>query len=143
MGKKDKKRQKKSGKAGSPGDLTVLTEASALKQKIEKLEKRLKERDRLIESLQEQIKKARPDKGRKGKLAKPKSNALFKRQTNGIGVMQKQARQRHGYLLHRYEYYLGVEQDKSRARTLAGQDLIDTFGADAGYTEDELENILS
>jgi predicted RNase H-like nuclease (RuvC/YqgF family) len=143
MSKKVKKKLKKAGKKESSNNLDAQPEISALTQKIKKLEKQLGKRDKLIDALQEQLKKGGSGKSKKGKPSKQSSKPLFRGQTKRVGVMQQQARQRHGYLRHRYEYYLTVDQDKNAARALADQDLREKFGDDSGYTQEELELILS
>lgn len=143
MNKKIKKKLKKKDQGRSPNNLIDQPEIKALKQKIQKLEKELSKRKRLIEELYGQLKKDKTGKGKKSKSAKNVPNPLFKGQTKRVGVVQKQAWRRHGYLRDRYEFHLGEGQDKSNARVLADKDLRDRYGEDAGYTELELEQILT
>jgi hypothetical protein len=58
-------------------------------------------------------------------------------------LSQRDAWRRHGYLRSRYEYYLEQNEEKTVARQHAGQDLVEKFGEEAGYTESQLEHILS
>ncbi|MEN8177798.1 MAG: hypothetical protein ABFS39_04180 [Pseudomonadota bacterium] len=143
MNKKIKKKLKKKDQGRSPNNLIDQPEIKALKQKIQKLEKELSKRKRLIEELYGQLKKDKTGKGKKSKSAKNVPNPLFKGQTKRVGVVQKQAWRRHGYLRDRYEFHLGEGQGKSNARVLADKDLRDRYGEDAGYTELELEQILT
>ena len=46
-------------------------------------------------------------------------------------------------LLDRYEHHLNSGRDKPSARLLANKDLLAEFGQEAGYTEEELQQILS
>jgi hypothetical protein len=119
-----------------------------LSDKIKKLKAELKDRDKLISSLHKRLNKseAKSEKSVKKKKLKGRSGAarlLRSQQSARIGVEQKEAWKKHGFLRDRYEYYLEDGQDKETARLMANQDLSDSFGEEAGYSEQELEVILS
>jgi hypothetical protein len=152
MKNKDKK-QKRKIKIGSDklkpntkvsGDAVIRT----LKDKIKKLKTELKDREKLIRSMQKRQKKseAKSEKSDKKKKLKGRSGAaklLRSQQSARIGVQQKEAWKKHGFLRDRYEFHLEDGQDKETARAMANQDLRDSFGDEAGYSEQELEIILS
>lgn len=142
MKKKDKKKLKKKDKFRMQAGRENQTDTQDLQQRIKHLEKELKQRDGIIETLNRQLKDR---KARKGKKNSNKSalNALFAQQTSKVGVAQKKAWKRHGYLRDRYEFHLAKGKDITDARNLAGQDLREEFGDDAGYSEQELAHILS
>jgi hypothetical protein len=56
---------------------------------------------------------------------------------------RKKVWERHQYLRTRYEHHLEAGLNKNRARICADQDLRGRYGEDAGYTEEQLEAILS
>ncbi|MEW8029939.1 MAG: hypothetical protein AB2792_01450 [Candidatus Thiodiazotropha sp.] len=153
MKKKDKKLKKKLKQGKGKLKLAdIVSDDSAIQtltQKIQRLKAELKERDQVIGRLQKRLKKAGNKSGKSGKKEKkPKARGgaakvLRAQQSTRIGVMQKEAWKQHGFLRNRYEYYLESGRDKETARTLADQDLRDTFGDEAGYTKLELEDILS
>lgn len=143
MSNKIKKKLKKEDKLKIPKGLEGLSEIRGLKQQIKRLEKELSKRDRLIEELTSRRNKGKTGKIKRNKPAKHTPTPLFKKQTKRVGVMQKQAWQRHGYLRDRYEFHLLEGREKSEARGLADRDLRDKYGEEAGYTMQELEDILS
>jgi chromosome segregation ATPase len=109
-------------------------EQLSLLQKTKKLADQLKEREQQIGILQGQLEclsDVRSPRSSKGPT-KPKRES-------GI---QRQDWKRFSYLRDRYEYHLG-SQSKQKARVSANQDLVRTFGVDSGYSEDELDCILS
>ncbi|MES9941016.1 MAG: hypothetical protein ABW104_09795 [Candidatus Thiodiazotropha sp. 6PLUC2] len=127
-----------SGKKG-----TVILE---LKGKINTLEALLKKRDQAIEKLQQKLvesKSSREKKQKKQKFGSGAAKLLRSQRSNRVGLSQRDAWRRHGYLRDRYEYHLEHNEDKGIARQLAGQDLIEKFGEEAGYSELQLEQILS
>lgn len=56
---------------------------------------------------------------------------------------RKRTWERHQFLRSRYEHHLAAGRDKPRARILADEDLRKRYGDEVGYTEDQLEGILS
>jgi hypothetical protein len=143
MTKKIKKKSKKKDKQPVLHELESLAEIKNLQLKIKKLEKELKKNDRIIDELSGQLKKNHNANKKRKKLTKNLANPLFTGQIESVGVVQRKAWQRHGYLRDRYEFHLGSCRDKSKARVLADQDLREKYGEEAGYTEQELEQILS
>jgi len=143
MSKQIKKKLKKKDKEKALASRQAAAEVTALKKRIKQLEKELDKRARLIEDLNRRLKKGKKGKAVKAKPDKKTANPLFRKQTKGVGVDQRRAWQRHGYLRDRYEFHLTGTRDKTLARSLADQDLRERYGEDAGYTEQELEQILS
>ncbi|MEW8506426.1 MAG: hypothetical protein AB2598_06955 [Candidatus Thiodiazotropha sp.] len=153
MKKKDKKLKKKlkKGKEKLKREAKVSDEVAiqTLADKIMKLKAELKDRDELIGSLQKRLKKAdnKSEKvekqNKKQKQTGGAAKFLRSQRTARIGVAQKQAWKQHGFLRDRYEYHLENGQEKESARAMANQDLRDSFGDEAGYSEQELETILS
>ena len=153
MKKKDKKQKKKlkerlknksepSAKKAKQRD----DGASELKRKIEMLEAVLKKRERTIEDLKRKISETERQGGKKRdkqKQGKGAAKLLLAQRSARVGLAQRNAWRRHGFLRDRYEYHLGHSDDKTAARRLAGQDLKEKFGEEAGYSEHELEQILS
>jgi KaiC/GvpD/RAD55 family RecA-like ATPase len=153
MKKQEKKLKKKLKKAKGKLKLAASTSDDAaiekLTDKIKKLKSALKERDELIGSLQKRLKKTARDsekRDRKNKQQKARSSTttlLRSQQRARVGVTQRQAWKQHGFLRDRYEFHLESGKEKVSARALANQDLREAFGDEAGYSEEELENILS
>jgi predicted RNase H-like nuclease (RuvC/YqgF family) len=153
MKKKEKKLKKKlkQGKeklkrANAVADDSVI---HTLTNKIKKLKAELKNRDDIIFGLQKRLKKSegkseKSDK-KNGQLKAKGSTAKILRtqQSARIGIVQKEAWKKHGFLRDRYEYHLENGQDKEAARVLADKDLRDAFGDEAGYSKQDLEDILS
>ena len=153
MKKKEKKlkktgKEKLSKKNKSIGKQVKLKgdEASELKSKIKMLEAVLKKREQTITKLKRKLVESEELKEKKQKKSKPGSGAaklLRAQRSNSVGLSQRDAWRRHGFLRHRYEYHLEQNEDKAIARQLAGQDLKEKFGEPAGYSELQLEQILS
>ena len=153
MKKKDKKLKKKLKKgkqkqkySATGSDDTLI---QTLTDKIKALKTELKNRDDQIGGLQKRLKKSesKNDKSDKqNQKLKSRGGAaklLRSQQSARIGVAQKTAWKKHGFLRDRYEHHLEHGQAKEAARTLADQDLRDAFGDEAGYSEQELADILS
>ena len=143
MKNKDKKKQKKKDKIRIHSVVEIQAENQGLKQSIKKLEAELNKRERKIENLTRQLKELKASKNKKGKPGKSAARALLAQQKTRVAVAQRKAWKRHGYLRDRYEFHLGNGQDKTNARIFADKDLREAFGDDAGYSEQELEQILS
>ncbi|MBT2990250.1 MAG: hypothetical protein B6D72_00075 [gamma proteobacterium symbiont of Ctena orbiculata] len=141
--KQEKEKLKRRPKALDDAVVQTLTD------KIKRLKSELKDREKLIGSLQKRLQKSagkseRSDnKNDKQKGISGAAKLLRSQRTARIGVAQKQAWKQHGFLRDRYEYHLENGQEKETARVMANQDLRDSFGDEAGYSEQELENILS
>ncbi len=68
--------------------------------------------------------------------------AAFTRPGKGVASAPKSAGKRYSYLQDQYEAHLSAGMDKVRARAAANHDLITQFGEDAGYTREQLADIL-
>jgi hypothetical protein len=152
MKKKEKKLKKKlkKGKDKLKRNARAIDDAAVqtLTDKIKKLETELKQRDELIGSLQKRLEKSqaaseKSDKKERKPKARGAAKLLRTQRRTRIGVAQKEAWKKHGYLRDRYEYHLENGEQKEKARTMANRDLIDSFGDEAGYSGQELEVILS
>ncbi|MES9992801.1 MAG: hypothetical protein ABW098_12655 [Candidatus Thiodiazotropha sp.] len=153
MKKKDKKLKKKlkKGKGKLKHSATVSGDAviQTLTDKIKKLKAELKDRDELIGNLHKRLKKSdskgekSDKKDKKRKQIGTATNFLRSQRTARIGVTQKHAWKQHGFLRDRYEFHLENGQAKDAARAMANQDLRDSFGDEVGYSQQELETILS
>jgi hypothetical protein len=62
---------------------------------------------------------------------------------SSIASRQRFAWKQHSYLRDRYEFHLGAGATKKLARRLANEDLEREYGTDRGFTEEELNAILS
>lgn len=143
MKKKEKRKLKKKNKVRVQSTIDTQAYTQDLEQRIKKLERKLKQRDSTIEELIHQLNESKARKNKKRKPGKSVSKTLFSQQTTRVAIDQRKAWRRHGYLRDRYEYHLSEGQDKANARILADKDLRGKFGEDAGYSEQELEQILS
>lgn len=59
-----------------------------------------------------------------------------------VALSHRTAWKRHQYLQARFEYHLKARRGLNEARRLANQDLVAKFGPSAGYSAQELEDIL-
>ncbi|MEN8131227.1 MAG: hypothetical protein ABFS45_13750 [Pseudomonadota bacterium] len=143
MKKKDKKKLKKKDKTQVPGSLESRAGTQHLKQRIKQLERALKQHKSTIEALMRQLKACKAKKIKKRKPGKGVSKSLFAQQKSRVAIDQRKAWKRHGYLRDRYEFHLGSGHNKTTARNLADIDLREEFGEEAGYSAQELEQILS
>lgn len=63
-------------------------------------------------------------------------------ETGSVALSQRNAWKRHQYLQACFEYHLKARRRLTEARWQANQDLMAKFGATAGYSEQQLEDIL-
>lgn len=138
MKKKEKKKQKKKNKALRHGPGESQSSIKVLEKTVKRLEKEIRVRDDQIQDLNRQL-------GSGSRTRKTKAAPAIRQKTSGtsVALAQKKAWKQHSYLRDRYEYHLAAGQDKSSARLLANRDLRAEFGQEAGYTEQELQHILS
>jgi hypothetical protein len=73
------------------------------------------------------------------KAAQPKADSS---RAETAAPLQRQNWKRFSYLRDRYEFHL-KSQSKAKARVSANQDLIRTYGEESGYSEEQLECILT
>lgn len=73
----------------------------------------------------------------------PGSEALVESEEAGLASAQRATWKKHAYLRDRYEAHLAEGEGKSEARTRANADLVDKYGDDSGFTEQELQDILT
>jgi hypothetical protein len=131
VGKTKKKEQKVSKRGGGS--------AKQLKSEIKRLEKEIRKRDDLIRKLQ---KRSAP-KASKEVASDDTADLLHSQRNESIAVVQRKAWERHQYLRQQYEQHLEENNPATTARRLANRDLIERFGDAAGYSAEELLDILS
>ncbi|MCG7897103.1 MAG: hypothetical protein JAY99_17575 [Candidatus Thiodiazotropha lotti] len=152
--KKKEKKMKKSGKEQlSKKNKTIgkqvkqkSAKVTELKRRIEMLEAVVEKRERTIAKLKTKLDESESHKEKKRRKRKSPGGAaklLRSQRSSRVGLNQRDAWRRHGYLRSRYEYYLEQNEEKTVARQHAGEDLVEKFGEEAGYTELQLEQILS
>jgi hypothetical protein len=144
--KKDKEKKKKKGgeksslkKEVKPVRKLKKGKAKLLWQEIARLTQALKARDDEIIALKSRQEGENTSTGKAEDLAVTLSDW---HETSSVSD-RKKTWERHQYLRTRYEHHLEAGLNKNRARTFADQDLRGRYGDDAGYTEEQLEAILS
>lgn len=138
MKKKGKKKQKKKDKALRHSAGESRSALKALEKTVKRLEKEIRTRDTVIQDLN-----LRLNGGTGARNAMTDPGIRQKSSRASLAIAQRKAWKQHSYLRDRYEYHLAAGQDKTGARLLANQDLKTEFGQEAGYTEQELQHILS
>jgi len=145
MKKKEKKKQKKKEKALRNSAGEFQSSLKTLAKTVKRLEKELRVRDAVIQDLNRRLdvgpgtRKTKP----KTRIPKTRSEPRQKSRKTSVAVAQRKAWKQHSYLRDRYEHHLGAGRDKNEARLLANLDLRAEFGQETGYTEQELQHILS
>jgi len=147
MKKKEKKKQKKKDKALRHSAGESQSSLKTLAKTVKRLEKELRVRDAVIQDLNRRL-DVGPGTGKtkpEPETRKPKagSEPRQKSRKTGVAVAQRKAWKQHSFLRDRYEHHLGAGRDKNEARLLANLDLRAEFGQETGYTEQELQHILS
>lgn len=107
------------------------------KGKIKRLKRELKMRDQVIADLQRQL-SDRQDAG-----SQPTGALLLPGADKNLAVEHKNAWKRHKFLCEHYDVHLGEGHEKDSARALANQDLLNRYGKKAGFTPEQLCDILS
>ena len=64
-------------------------------------------------------------------------------QNQGVAANHKESWKKFSYLRNRYEFFLEQRKEKTEARRLANEALIKKYDKSVGYSEDELDAILS
>ncbi|MCG8089478.1 MAG: hypothetical protein JAY62_06995 [Candidatus Thiodiazotropha endolucinida] len=144
--KRDKEKLSKKNKTIGKQVKQKSAKLSELKSRIKMLEAVVEKRERTIAKLKTKLDESHSRKEKKaGKQKSPGGAAklLRSQRSTRVGLTQRDAWRRHGYLRSRYEYYLEQNEEKTAARQHAGEDLVEKFGEEAGYTELQLEQILS
>ena len=135
----DKKKRKKEMKQLRQKAKRAESRQEEFRQEIKRLKKEISLRDQQIADLLGKGKKNAPME--LGHSAAPK--ALHKIQKKGVATDQREAWKKYSYLRDRYEFYLDDDRDKTKARSLANQDLVGKYGEEFGYSEKQLIDILS
>lgn len=108
------------------------------KKQIKHLNRELKARDQAIASLQRQLSA--------GQQAAPDAvDALLLAGAKGTKqvIEHKNAWKKHKYLCDRYDLHLESGHGKDKARVMANEDLVLLHGKSAGFTAEQLRDILS
>ncbi len=145
MKKKEKKKQKKKGKALRHSAGESQSSLKTLAKTVKRLEKALRVRDAVIQDLNRRLDVGPGTRKPESETRKPKNRfePRQKSRKTSLAVAQRKAWKQHSYLRDRYEHHLGAGRDKNEARLLANLDLRAEFGQETGYTEQELQHILS
>ena len=108
-----------------------------LRKEIKRLNKEVSPRDRMVVGPD-----AAGKRGRAAIYADP-LEILQGQARKGVASAHRKAWVRHEYLRDRYEFHLQHGLEKHDARISANFDLIEEYGADEGYSEEKLRDILS
>ncbi|MEJ1296826.1 MAG: hypothetical protein RPU64_09075 [Candidatus Sedimenticola sp. (ex Thyasira tokunagai)] len=128
VGKKELKQFKKKV-------LKADAKVKKLQQEIAQLDKRLVKRDERIKDLQRRS---------KGKASEKKEEISLENIQKSVSIKpSRDALQKAGFLRNRYEQYLELNKAKTVARREANRDLVESYGPEAGFTDQELEDVLS
>jgi len=111
----------------------------SLEKRVRKLEKKLGAREQKIADLQGRSKQAVPA----NEASKSPATPFGEQDDGSVASSQRAAWKRYSFLRDRYESHLAGGHTQQRARCLANEDLIQAYGTDCGYTEEELDTILS
>jgi len=136
----DKKKLKKEMKELRQKAKRALSCKEEFQQEIKRLQQEISLRDQQIGDLQRKVKKE-DLKTRSGNKTAPRT--LRKSQKKSVATDQREAWKKYSYLRDRYEFYLDDDKDKTEARNLANLDLIERYGSEFGYSEQQLTDILS
>lgn len=131
--KKEVKRLKKKAKKLTAVNLT-------LEKRIRKLKKRLGTRQQQIAERQDSLGHVAPVVSATGPSA---TEIGADEEGGGIALSHRAAWKQHSFLRDRYESHLGTGATKERARRLANDDMKAEYGTDIGFSEEELNAILS
>jgi chromosome segregation ATPase len=119
-----------------------LDQQSSLHEEIQKeikhLKRELKVRDQSITDLQRQV-SDRQD------AVPALTDSILPADIKGtkLAIEHKAAWKKHKFLCERYDVHLDSGCDKDRARAMANEDLVDRHGKKAGFTVEQLCDILS
>lgn len=108
------------------------------KKQIKHLNRELKARDQAIAVLQRKLSDVQ-DPG-----SEP-VDAILLADTKGARdvIEHKNSWKKHRFLCERYDVHLESGHDKDKARLMANQDLVKRYGKNAGFTTEQLCDILS
>ena len=130
--KKEVKRLKKKAKKLTAVNLT-------LEKRIRKLKKKLGAQKQQTVELQDSLSRAAPIMS----ATIPSASEIGADEGGHIAPGHRAAWKQHSYLRDRYESHLGAGATKERARQLANDDLQAEYGTGIGFSEEELNAILS
>lgn len=109
------------------------------KKKIKQLKSDLSQREKQITKLQRKI-----GGNSEADVAEESEVDPFGEFPNqGVAANHKESWKKFSYLRNRYEFFLEQSKEKTEARRLANEALIKKYDKSVGYSEDELDAILS
>jgi len=114
------------------------TPSKKAKKEIKRFRRELEEKDQIINDLQRRL----ADK----QNATPEPNKtilLAHNEDRSLALEYKSTWKKHRFLCERYDVHLDSGQEKNRARTMANKDLVERYGTKAGFTKEQLCDILS
>ena len=114
------------------------------KQKIERLGRKLGKRDTHILELERRLEDRSED--RLEQASQPEfslPDAAEFQEDSFYDAISRDALKKASFLRDRYEFHLGQNKPKPLAREEANNDLIAQYGEESGFTEQELQDVLS
>ncbi|MCB1860005.1 MAG: hypothetical protein KDI63_17170 [Gammaproteobacteria bacterium] len=135
---KDKKKHKDK-KQGKGKSALAKRSPKMLEKEIVALRREIRLRDEVIEDL----KRRQIQDSAASMATEPAPMGLSESKKQGVALAHRKAWERHQYLRSQYEVHLESGVDKQRARMMADGDLRRRYGDDAGYTEEQLDAILT
>lgn len=130
-GKKELKKLKKRA-------LKAEEKVNKLQKKIVQLDKKLAKRNARIKDLTRQSTGKAPEAPDSSET--PSLDSIRKSVSTDLS---RDALRRAVFLRDRYEHHLRLSKPKDLARREANQDLIGNYGPETGFTDQELEDVLS
>ncbi len=108
-----------------------------LQKEVEQLDRKLLKRKKQIVNLQRCL------DGAVGETKLKETSSFENIQMSVASNVPRDVLRKAEFLLDRYEHHLGLSKTKRVARHHANQDMIENYGPDAGFTQQELEDVLS
>ncbi|MEE9357155.1 hypothetical protein [Candidatus Vondammii sp. HM_W22] len=109
------------------------------KKKIKQLKIDLSQREKQITKLQRKM----GNDSAIGVVEETEIDPFGKSHSRGVATNHKESWKKFSYLRNRYEFFLEQSKEKTEARRLANEALIKKHDKSVGYSEDELDAILS
>ncbi len=110
------------------------------KQKIERLGRKLGKRDNRMLELERRL-EDRLEQASQPEFGLP--DAAEFHEDSFYDAISRDALKKASFLRDRYEFHLGQNKPKPLAREEANNDLIAQYGEESGFTEQELQDVLS
>lgn len=114
------------------------TASKKTKKEIKRFKRELEIRDQVIADFQQQL------ANKQGEAPKSLDSILLAdEEDRKLAVDHKNTWKKHRFLCERYDVHLDSGQGKNNARTMANEDLVERYGNEAGFTTEQLCDILS